>query len=115
MLSPLVKKVLLYGAGFGVFCFALSEFTLYWQRKDTPPFLVEMWDHLPENPRMVARLGEDALPEYSYNVNDVEKDSLPYSFSLHGYKAHLQIKGVAVKQRGRWVPVMSDTLFTSTE
>ena len=115
MLSPRVKKVLLYGGGFWLLCFALSEFTLYWQRKDTPPFLVDMWDHLPENPRMVARLGEDALPQYAYNVWQAEGDSLPYSFSLDGEKGSLQIKGYALKRRGQWVPIKADTVFTPAQ
>ncbi|GAB2720517.1 hypothetical protein GCM10011495_35640 [Hymenobacter frigidus] len=112
---PSTKKILLIIGGVLALCIALSEFGLYWQRKDTPTFLLDMWDHLPENPRMVARLGEDALPKYGYNVYDVEKDTLPYSFSLHGYKGNLEIKGYAVKQQNRWVPVKSDTLFISNK
>ena len=115
MITPLVKKILLIMGGLWALCFALSEFILYWQRKDTPAFLLEMWDHLPDNPRMVARLGEDAFPEYAYNVYEAEGDSLPCSFSLNGEKGSLQIKGYALKQRGQWVLIKADTLFTQAQ
>jgi hypothetical protein len=114
MFTPFIKKVLLIGGGFWLFCFALSKVALYWMTKDTPPFLGEMFDHLAENPRLVTRLGENALPALEYNEYDMEKDSLPYTFSLRGEKGELQIKGYAIKQQGQWVPVKSDTLFTPT-
>ncbi|MBF9239860.1 hypothetical protein I2I05_20880 [Hymenobacter sp. BT683] len=116
MLSPLLKKVLLYGGGFWLLCFGLSKFGLYWMRKDTPPFLVDMEEHLAENPRVVARIGEGAENfEYSYNNHDLEKDTLPYSFSMSGSLGRLRIEGYALKKQNQWVPVKADTLFTSSE
>jgi hypothetical protein len=116
MLSPRIKKVLVYGGGFWLFCFVLSQFTLYWMRKDTPPFLLDMEDHLAENPRVVARIGADAENfEYNYNIHDLEKDTLSYTFSLYGSQGSLKIEGYAVKKQNQWVPVKADTLFISSE
>jgi hypothetical protein len=94
-----------------VLAFMVSKVTHYLGMKDVPPFLAEMEERLPTNPYIVARLGENARFEDTYNENDLLKDTLKYTFSLHGPKGTMRIKGAATKKQGNWVPTKSDTTF----
>jgi hypothetical protein len=100
---------------FVLFCvaaFAFSRVAKYFVDKDVPPFLMQMEQELPRNPSLLTRVGERATFETRFNEHDLLTDTLPYSFSLHGLKGAMRIKGYAVKRAGSWVPVKSDTLFT---
>jgi hypothetical protein len=115
MISPKAKKIILTIVCLWVIAFALSRFADYWMRENTPAFLADMQDNLAKKPRMVSRLGEDARYTSTYNEHDLEKDTLPYTFSLRAGKGSLKIEGYAIKQQGQWVPVKADTVFTINE
>ncbi|MBX0291731.1 hypothetical protein K3G63_14870 [Hymenobacter sp. HSC-4F20] len=106
------KKFIPYVVLFAALCLSMQQFTHYLIWKDIPPFLAEMEETLPQHPRLVARLGEDALFEVTFNQRDLASDSLPYTFSLRGTEGKMRITGYAIKKHGQWVPVHSDTLFT---
>ena len=111
MSSTTLKKVIGVIFLLWVVAFALSRFGEYYIMKDVPEFLADMQEKLPEDPRSVARLGEDALFEHTFNIADLSKDTLNYTFLLRGTKATMKITGYATKQNGNWVPIKSDTIF----
>jgi hypothetical protein len=113
MFPPSLKltATLKYALPLLALAFVVSKVTHYLVIKDVPPFLAEMEERLPTNPYIVTRLGENARFEDTYNENELLKDTLNYTFSLHGSKGTIHIKGAATKKQGNWVPIKSDTTF----
>lgn len=74
----------------------------------SPSFLKETVDELQLEKDLMDSIGGFKSYEYSYNKNDLEKDSLDFQIILRGKTSNLFYEGMAVKTNSEWLIVKKE-------
>ncbi|AIZ63246.1 hypothetical protein PK28_05275 [Hymenobacter sp. DG25B] len=106
-------KALLSFLGFCLFAFAFSKATHLYIITQTPDVIQNAVNNAKVSGRILSRTGDIFSEEYSFEKQNLERDSLQFSIKLKGEKAAVLIEGVARKQSNNdWNIFRSDTIFT---
>ncbi|MGY2134904.1 hypothetical protein ACW9KT_21920 [Hymenobacter sp. HD11105] len=112
--GPMVRLMLAL-AGIVVVVFIIANVGYYILKSDLPAFLDTMVETAKQKEDVMTRIGGYQGDEYTFNKNNLAKDTLPYEVIVKGETAYLKITGYATKRAEEWVPVTRDSTFHSYE
>lgn len=90
----------MYIVGFAFLAFVFSKVTNYLIYKDTPVFIIQAYEQLKTDGRVIQVIGQVEDYEYSYNINDIKKDTVPFSITVFGRLKKIDYECKAIKSRG---------------
>jgi hypothetical protein len=110
-----VVRLMLALAGIVVVVFIIANVGYYVLKSDLPAFLETMVETAKNQEAVRTRIGGYKGYEYTFNKNNLAKDTLPFEVLVKGDTAYLKITGYATKRAEEWVPVTRDSTFHAYE
>ncbi len=86
----------------------------YYTKRSNFIFLDNFTSSLKENKDILSKIGKIVNYEYSYNEDDLKKDTVPFNIRLHGEKKVLEYTGIAVKKENKWEIINEDTVYRNS-
>ena len=86
----------------------------YYTKRSDFPFLDNLISSLKENKDILSKTGKIVNYEYSYNENDLKKDTVPFNIRLRGERKVLEYTGIAVKKDNKWEIINEDTVYRNS-
>ena len=106
-------KALLIFFGLYAVAFAISKLGYYYIQNSFPTVIRNSSEEAKASKKILNRTGEIIVDEFTYNENDLEKDSLKFHIKLTGENETVLIDAVAVKDSQKvWRVCKSDTVFS---
>ena len=105
-------KVLLILLGLFAIAFAISELGYYYIQNSFPTVIRNSFEEAKASKKILSRTGEIIADEFTYNENDLKKDSLKFHIKLTGENETVLINAIAAKDSQKvWRVCKSDTVF----
>ena len=107
------KKIIIYILVFIAVAFIGSWIGRFYIDATTPDFLNDMVEGQKNDKEIMAKIGGYKDYKYTYNENDLKKDTLPFNLTIYGYKGQVDYNGYAIKNNDDWlVRHLKDTIQT---
>ncbi|AHM59101.1 hypothetical protein D770_04205 [Flammeovirgaceae bacterium 311] len=107
------KKIIIYILVTCAVAFIGSWIVRFYIDVTTPDFLNEMVEDHKNDKEIMAKIGGYKNYKYSYNENDLKKDTLPFSMTIYGNRGQVDYNGYAIKKNDDWmIRHLKDTIQT---
>ncbi|WP_149914006.1 hypothetical protein [Sphingobacterium cavernae] len=97
MKRKLNRNIFIYIGCFAALAFVFSKVTNYLIYSDTPSFILQAYEELKKDDGVIQAIGKVEDYEYSYNVNDINNDTIPFSITVLGNREKIYYECKAIK------------------
>lgn len=100
-MNKTLKKGLLFFIGFFLIALIASKIMRAYMNSTTPAILNEIVEQSQENETLMNSIGGYQSYEFTYNQNEVKKDTLKFTIKIRGYSKTLNYTGYVIKSDER--------------